>query len=187
MSLLINFFGGPGIGKSTQAADLFTMMKKNNLDVELTFEFPKLLAWDKNIEALKDQFFVTANQHRNISRLYGQVDYIIIDSPILLGTIYKKKYDINNEYSDNFYGEEFDNFIISLFKKYNSLNIFLEREEKSFNQLGRIQSYDESIIIDEEIKNKLRINDIPFMTFPVDNNTSYKIYETMKMNRYIGD
>ena len=28
MSLIINFFGGPGIGKSTQSSSLFTEMKK---------------------------------------------------------------------------------------------------------------------------------------------------------------
>ena len=30
---IINFFGGPGIGKSTQAAGLYSLMKKNNMSV----------------------------------------------------------------------------------------------------------------------------------------------------------
>ena len=91
-SKIINFFGGPGIGKSTQAAGLYTLMKKNGMSVELTYEFPKILAWDENLSAIKDQFYITANQHRNITRLYGKVDYIIIDSPILFGMVYKNKY-----------------------------------------------------------------------------------------------
>jgi len=85
MSLIVNFFGGPGIGKSTQSAHLFTKMKKNHMDVELTFEFPKIVAWEENYSAIRDQFYITANQHRNISRLYGKVKYIIVDSPIILG------------------------------------------------------------------------------------------------------
>ena len=80
MSTIINFFGGPGIGKSTQSAGLFTEMKKNQMDVELTYEFPKEVAWEGNYSSIKDQFYITANQHRNISRLYGKVDYIIVDS-----------------------------------------------------------------------------------------------------------
>ena len=71
---IINFFGGPGIGKSTQAAGLYSLMKKNNMSVELTYEFPKILAWDENHSAIKDQLYITANQHRNISRLYYDVD-----------------------------------------------------------------------------------------------------------------
>ena len=74
MSKIINFFGGPGIGKSTQASGLFTEMKKHHMSVEYTYEFPKEVAWEGNVSQLKDQFFITANQHRNISRLYGKVD-----------------------------------------------------------------------------------------------------------------
>ena len=80
MSKIINLFGGPGIGKSTQASGLFTEMKRNHMSVEYTYEFPKEVAWEGNISQLRDQFFITANQHRNISRLYGKVDYIIVDS-----------------------------------------------------------------------------------------------------------
>ena len=54
MSLIINFFGGPGIGKSTQSADLFSVMKKHHMDVELTFEFPKIIAWEENYSSIKD-------------------------------------------------------------------------------------------------------------------------------------
>ena len=87
-SKIINLFGGPGIGKSTQAAGLYAIMKRNNMSVELTSEFPKVIAWEKNHSAIRDQLYITANQHRNISRLYGQVEYIIIDSPILFGLVY---------------------------------------------------------------------------------------------------
>ena len=89
---IINLFGGPGIGKSTQSAGLYHIMKRNNMSVELTSELPKVIAWEKNHSAIRDQLYITANQHRNISRLYGQVEYIIVDSPILFGLVYKGKY-----------------------------------------------------------------------------------------------
>jgi hypothetical protein len=44
MTKIINLFGGPGIGKSTQAAGLYYEMKKLNMNVEMPYEFPKLLA-----------------------------------------------------------------------------------------------------------------------------------------------
>jgi len=44
MSLRINFFGGPGVGKSTLAAQLFGWLKAENFDAELVQEFVKTWA-----------------------------------------------------------------------------------------------------------------------------------------------
>jgi hypothetical protein len=177
MSLIINFFGGPGIGKSTQSSGLFTEMKKHHFDTELTFEYPKLIAWEENQSAIKDQFFVTANQHRNISRLYGKVDYIIVDSPIILGVIYKDRYGNKHEYPSSFYDDSFDIFILNLFKKYNSLNILLRRDDSTYNQNGRFQDLTESKLIDEEIKNQLDKNGIEYVEFEVNSTTPQDIFK----------
>jgi len=180
MSLIINFFGGPGIGKSTQAAGLFTKMKKSHMDVELTYEFPKVVAWEENHSAIKDQFYITANQHRNISRLYGKVKYIIVDSPIILGMVYKDRYSVEPEYPAMFYDESFDHFVLNLFKKYNNLNIFLNRDDSSYDENGRFQDLNESKEIDEDIKNKLITHKIPFIEFKVETNTSSDIFKYIK-------
>jgi hypothetical protein len=182
MSTIINFFGGPGIGKSTQSAELFTLMKKNHMDVELTFEYPKIVTWEENLSSIRDQFFITANQHRNISRLYGKVNYIIVDSPIILGLIYKNKYVRSEDYPSSFYDENFDYFILNLFKKYNNLNIFLGRDNESFNKKGRLQNLDESKIIDEEIKKTLKTYEINFHQFDVNKDTSKMIFNFIKEN-----
>lgn len=177
MSTIINFFGGPGIGKSTQATGLFSEMKKKHMDVELTYEFPKEVAWEGNISQLKDQFFITANQHRNISRLYGKVQYIIVDSPIILGSIYRNKYCDVDEYPSSFYDSSFDRFIWQLFKKYKSINILLNRDDKTYDENGRIQSLKESQEIDIEIKEALLINNVPFVEFPINTNTPKRIFK----------
>jgi hypothetical protein len=182
MSLIINMFGGPGIGKSTQSSGLFTEMKKHHFDVELTFEFPKIVAWEENHSAIKDQFYITANQHRNISRLYGKVDYIIVDSPIILGSIYKNRYDHEPSYPSSFYDETFDEFLMSLFKKYNSLNILLVRDDSSYNQNGRFQTLEESKIIDDDIKNNLINNNIEFIEFSVKKDTPVEIFNYIKQH-----
>lgn len=181
-SLIINFFGGPGIGKSTQSAGLFTEMKKHHMDVELTYEFPKIVAWEENYSAVKDQFYITANQHRNISRLYGKVKYIIVDSPIILGMVYKDRYSKEPEYPAMFYDESFDNFVINLFKKYNSLNILLTRNDETYDENGRFQNLQESKDIDNEIKEKLLSNNLPFVEFSVDSNTPLEIFNYITVN-----
>jgi hypothetical protein len=176
-------FGGPGIGKSTQSAELFTLMKKNHMDVELTFEYPKIVAWEENYSAIKDQFFITANQHRNISRLYGKVKYIIVDSPIILGTVYKDLYNDEPEYPASYYDENFDVFIVNLFKKYNNLNILLRRDDSTYDENGRFQNLEQSKQIDNTIKEKLEKLDLPYVEFDVCKNTALQIFNYIQTNQ----
>jgi len=68
MSKLINLFGGPGIAKSSIAAGVFYKLKKKHVSCNNPYEFPKTLAWDNNIPAIKDQLYVFANQHRGIAQ-----------------------------------------------------------------------------------------------------------------------
>jgi len=181
MSKIINFFGGPGIGKSTQASGLFTEMKKHHMNVEYTYEFPKEVAWEGNISQLKDQFFITANQHRNISRLYGKVDYIIVDSPIVLGCFYENRY--GQDYPSSFYGMTgLSNFLWSLFKQYDNMNILLSRNEETYDPNGRMQDLAEAIEIDKDIKETLLINNIPFKEFIVGKETTDSIFRYIRSN-----
>jgi hypothetical protein len=175
-SKIINLFGGPGIGKSTQASGLFTEMKKRHMSVEYTYEFPKEVAWEGNISQLKDQFYITANQHRNISRLYGKVDYIIVDSPIVLGCFYEQRY--GDGYPAYQYGMSgLSNFLWNLFKQYDNINILLKRNNETYDPNGRIQDLQEAQEIDEDIRQTLLINNIPFNEFNVGTNTAVDIFK----------
>ena len=182
MSTIINFFGGPGIGKSTQASGLFTEMKKHHMSVEYTYEFPKEVAWEGNVSQLSDQFFITANQHRNISRLYGKVDYIIVDSPIVLGCFYEQRY--GEGYPASFYGMSgLSKFLWTLFGKYNNINILLTRNNEEYDQSGRLQNLQEAQEIDDDIKQTLQINSIPFVEFTVGPNTAEDIFRYIISNQ----
>ncbi len=79
-----------------------------------------------------------------------------------------------------FYDESYDTFILNLFKKYKSLNIFLNRNDSTYDQNGRFQDLKESKEIDEEIKQKLTTNDIPFIEFDVHKNTAVDIFNYIK-------
>ena len=178
---IINLFGGPGIGKSTQAAGLHYIMKKNGMSVELTSEFPKAIAWEKNYSAINDQLYITANQHRNISRVYGQVEYIIVDSPILFGLVYKKRYQ-SQLYPTKFYGEYFDKFVLDLFNQYDNINILLHRNDAVFQKEGRFQDLKGSQEVDIDLINLLESNNIEFMEYEVDYNTVNSIYKDLFRN-----
>jgi hypothetical protein len=180
MTKIINFFSGPGAGKSTQAAGLFYEMKRQGYKVEMPYEYPKLIAWEKNTNAIKDQLYITANQHRNIARLYGQVDYIIVDSPILFGLIYKNAYTEIPEYPAMFYSNKFDEFVLDLHMMYDSINIVLKRNEDLYQDNGRFQNLDESIRIDNDIIKLLQANSIKYHTVEVNETTIQKIIGLLK-------
>jgi len=170
---IINLFAGPGAGKSTIASGLFYELKKRNILCDAPYEFPKHLAWNESNKEIKDQFYVIANQHRGIVRSYGDVDYIILDSPILLSLIYKNNY--TNEYPASLYGEIFDKFIFDVYHRYDNINIFLKRPESQFENNGRFHDLDESLKIDEMILSLLDDNKIEYSTVQVDDDVINKI------------
>lgn len=170
---IINLFGGPGSGKSTIASGIFSQLKMKDVSCDAPYEFPKVVAWEKNMSQISDQLYVLANQHRGIVRSYGKVDFIILDSPILLSLAYKEGYE--KGYPSTFYNEQFDKMVVDLFKKYNNINFFLNRPKKNFQNDGRFQDYIQSLEFDEQIKNIMNINDVDYTDIDVDEQTINKI------------
>lgn len=175
MTKLINLFGGPGVGKSSIAAGLTYELKKKHISCNNPYEFPKTVAWDNNMAAIKDQLYIFANQHRGIAQAYGKVDYIIVDSPILFSVIYNTWY--TKGYPAERYNESFNQMVIDLHKSYDSINILLERNNKPFNSEERFQNLEEAIKLDEHIKNTLLTNTVPFRKMKVNGNTVNKILD----------
>lgn len=170
MSKIINLFGGPGIGKSSIAAGLTYKLKKRHITCDNPYEFPKLLAWDENHSAIRDQLFVLANQHRGIVKSYGKVDYIILDSPILLSLTYKNVYK-SNEYPAILYGDAFDKMVLDIYNQYDNINILLKRSQGKHNNNERYQNLEESIVLDNVIENSLIDNNLPYHVINVNGNT----------------
>ena len=170
MSKIVNLFGGPGIGKSSIANGLTYKLKKKHITCDNPYEFPKVLAWDENHSAIKDQLYVLANQHRGIVKSYGKVDYIILDSPIVLSLVYKSVYK-GTEYPATLYGESFDKMVLDIHNQYDTLNIVLRRSDGGYNEKERYQSFDESKMLDLEIENTLIKHHIPFIYVDVNDDT----------------
>lgn len=179
MSKIINIFGGPGIGKSSIAAGITYKLKKNHISCDQPYEFPKLLAWDDNHSAIQDQLYVLANQHRGIVKSYGKVDYIVLDSPILLSLTYRNYYK-GTEYPSSLYGESFDKMVLDTFNQYDNINIVLDRADGVHNNDERYQNLEESKELDVVIENSLIENNIPFHKIKVDDGTVDNIMKLVK-------
>lgn len=148
---VINLFGGPGTGKSTTAAALFTMMKLKEMNVELTGEFAKDLTWAERQPCMKCQPYLFGEQYYRIFRLLNKVEYIINDSPLLLSSIY------NTQFAN------MDALVLEVFNSTDNINVFLERTERKYNPHGRNQDYYEAVAIDNKILNLLNDKRIPYL------------------------
>lgn len=147
MTLVVNLYGGPGTGKSTNAARLFTMLKDEGIEVELVTEYAKDLVWEDRMKTLDNQLYVFAKQHHRINRLLGKVDVIITDSPLLLSVLYGR---LNN----NNISETFEKLVCEVHSEMNTLDVFLNRV-KPYNPNGRLQTEEEAKKIDAITKNLL--------------------------------
>lgn len=179
MTKIINLFGGPGIGKSSIASGLTYKLKKKHITCDNPYEFPKALAWDENHSAIQDQLYVLANQHRGIVKSFGKVDYIILDSPILLSLVYRSAYK-GNEYPSTLYeSEHFDKLVLDIHNQYDCINIVLKRGQGNHNEKERYQSLDESKKLDYQIEETLIKHKIPYYTIDVNEKTTKKIIKLL--------
>lgn len=157
MTKIINFFAGPGSGKSSLASGLFSEMKWKDYNVELVTEFAKDLVWENREKTLNNQIYIFAKQYNRIWRLLDEVDYIIVDSPLMLGTIYRNKVDsITNN---------FEIFLLSVHNSLDNCNYIIDRR-KPYKTKGRVQSESEAKRLDESIKRMLIKFNIPFKIIP---------------------
>lgn len=182
MSKVINLFAGPSCGKSSIAAGILHGLKRKHISCDAPYEFPKVLAWDNNNEAIKDQLYVIANQHRGIVKSFNKVKYVIVDSPILLSLVYKNYYaKDDSEYPSCLYGDKFDDLILSIHNYYDSLNILLIRSsEGEHNNKERYQNFEQSIDIDHRIKVMLDSHNIPYVEISVDGDPVNEILKLLK-------
>lgn len=151
---VINLFGGPGAGKSTTAAGLFFRMKNFGLNVELVTEYAKDLTWEDRQKLLgDDQLYVFAKQQRRLNRLKGKVDYVVTDSPLLLGLAYCKTTDPNH----------LPNLIKEVFDQYDNYNFFINRGNKPYQPIGRNQTSQEAQLLDKHILSTLDQEGVEFV------------------------
>lgn len=142
-TIVLNLFGGPGAGKSTGACYVFSQLKLRGIDCEYVSEFAKDKVWEHNEEVLKCQFYISGKQSYKISRVYGKVDVIITDSPILTGAVYG---DYDNP--------KLVDAIVYEFNKYRNHNVFIKRV-KPYNPNGRMQTESGALEKDMMLKNTL--------------------------------
>jgi hypothetical protein len=167
-TLVCNLFAGPGAGKSTTAAGAFSLLKQAGRNVEYVSEYAKDLTWGEHFFALGDQVHILGEQHFRLFRLFGKVEAIITDSPLILGLLY----------SDPKMPESYKQLVLDLHNSMNTLNFFILRD-KPYNPKGRNQTLEQSLKIDIAANELLIKNRIDFINIPGDAEASQRVFKAI--------
>ena len=152
MCIVINLFGGPGTGKSTLAARVFSELKVRLLSCELITEYAKDKVWEQSLHVLNDQIYVFGKQQHRQFVVKDKVDIIITDAPILLSLYYS-----------SLTSKLFKDFVIYTYNSYENVNYLLRRnKELPYDQTGRNQTLKNSQLADVGIEKILKDNNLPF-------------------------
>lgn len=148
--IVVNFYGGPGVGKSTAAAKIFYELKTRGVRSELVGEFAKELVYNRAYTVLSDQLYLFSEQAHRLRMLdkYG-VQVAICDSPLLLSPIYGKEKNLVD-------------MALREYSKYDNYNFVLERVESYLKDDARKASFEQAHQKDMQILALLRQNNIPY-------------------------
>ena len=172
---VINLIGGPGCGKSTVAYGLSHLMKANYKNMEYCSEFAKDLTWDRSFDVLNDQLYILANQNRKLHRLVGQVDWVVVDSPIILSLYYVQ---LARENNPGYLNRTFSSLVTELWNQYDNYTFFLDRKFE-YQTVGRNQTEAEAKKIDQSLITMLDEHGIPFTRLPSSFTTAPTIYHSL--------
>lgn len=150
--IVINLFAGPGCGKSTTAAGVFSLLKLHGVDAELVTEFAKDLTWEGRHKTLSNQYYIWAKQYHRMWRLRDSVDVIVTDSPLLLSLMYGDVCESHRDTVIETFNNTFDN-----------VNYILHRV-KEYNPKGRNQTEQQARRIDIGVAELLQSEQIPYIT-----------------------
>lgn len=158
-TIVVNAFGGPGVGKTTMCWEIASELKKKGIITEYVSEYAKELVyeerWDILDDSMKNQKVILEEQKRRLDRLVGKVQVIVTDSPLLLSITYAN--DATDEYKAD---------ILRQFNEYDNINFVIVRNRRrEFQQSGRKQNFEESKEKDIQITQLLEDNEIVYQTY----------------------
>jgi len=161
---IVCLYGGPGTGKSTTAAALFSALKYLNKDVELVREYIKDWIWEGRSVLPQDQFYLLAKQARRERILLQHNDYIVTDSPLYVNAYYESVYE-EPPYLGQMLIKKHTRFANQ--HGFEHLHVFLGRL-KPYNPRGRFQNEEQARSIDDSLRDYLTGQGVDFHQIPAD-------------------
>ena len=168
-TIVINIAGGPGTGKTTIAAELFSKLKEKGYEVENVSEFAKELVWEGRSQAFDDRLYMHGEQNHRLMQMNGKLDFIITDSPLFLTSVYNDYY-LKDKFSKS-YNKMIDLVTTETFKLYNNKTYLLQRNT-DYKVIGRRENQKKALDIDKALLKYLKDRRIKYKSLSIDNATN---------------
>lgn len=160
---VINIIGGPGCGKSLFTAAIILYLNLHHKSVELIPDFAKSLVWQKDYEALRNQYFIAQQQYRMLELLDGQVQFLVNECSLPQMMYY------NENHADNICDvAKTHEHMQEWYKQFNNVNILVERAEpkdgteQTYVRTGRFQTEEQAREIDRGLHDMLTREEMEF-------------------------
>ena len=170
---IINLYGGPGSGKSTSAAYFYYLLKTEGKNVELVREYVKDWAWEGRKISTYDQIYFLGKQVRRESMLYGKVDWIVTDSPVMMNLYYAQKY-CTLSLAEGVRASTLSFYRQAAEDGHKHIHVFLNRNKPYLSE-GRYQTEAEAKEIDVGIKRLLEDFKMPHIESTPDESELLKV------------
>jgi hypothetical protein len=92
MTIVLNFIGGPGVGKSTLASGSYHMLKSLGKRAEFAYECIKDWPYRGMSISRWDEYYIAMKQLRVESAFYGKADFIVSERPLILSSVFEEFY-----------------------------------------------------------------------------------------------
>jgi hypothetical protein len=166
---VVNLFAGPGTGKSVTSSVLYGMLSLAGYNVQYVPEFAKFATYSNNTAALSDQIYMFGKQENRLHVLKdGGLDFVIMDGPLPLALLYTP---------DTYY-RGYEPLVMEVFKDYDNINFFLERNlDLPYQQNGRSQSPEEAERLSQRIRDILTRHGVSFECVAVHHGVAAELFE----------
>ena len=141
MTLHVNLYAGPGVGKSTTAAGLFFFLKMRATSCELVQEYARELVFNDTIHTTHQMDILQA-QYARQAFVHQRTNVVITDAPLSMSYVYSNP-ELHPEITT----------FLQRVEDWKTLNVLLERDiSTSYAQEGRYQPLNEAQKVHAQIK-----------------------------------
>ena len=151
--LIVNAFGGPGVGKSTTAAGLYSLLSNRGVAAALVPEWMKNPVLEERRAIFENQYYIFGKQLQWLLTAARNYRVVVTDAPILLSVVYNQRSPL------------FNDVILEEFSRFDNFNVLLTRV-KPYLQIGRYQDESEARTVDDSVKQTLDRLAIPYIVAP---------------------
>jgi hypothetical protein len=173
---VINIIGGPGCDKSLYSSAIVLKLHLRHKSVETIPDVAKSLVWQKDMEALRNQYGIALHQFRMLEVLDGQVQFLVTEGALPQLLYY------NESYPDNVCDvEKTRKQILAWYKQFNNINVLVQRDpDKPYVRSGRFQDEAQARKVDNELRGVLMREGVKFTVLPPDHRAILEFAGTLE-------